>query len=204
MVKGQKLDDAALVAMHADFSAGVMTGAEIGVKYGVSAARVCQLAKKHRWHKNLAPVIVDTAARKLQDEDAKLRREARGVLKAATEAEVVEETAAMQVEIRREQRAHLREARDLVIRLIEELRETTGNLPMLQAVAEMVAKNDPAAAMELAKVISLPSRATVMDRLTNALTKLIAAETDAFGLKPPEQRPGGSIEDFIRGRVQGA
>lgn len=114
----------------------------------------------------------------------------------ASDAEIINVSAAAVAEVRLTHRKDIRKGRELVARLLDELSVESISPEALEQFAEVVAadrssyiedpdKRDKAFAEALAtflKMTNLPARAGVMQKLAAALKELINLEREAYGI----------------------
>ncbi len=66
----------------------------------------------------------------------------------------------------------------------------------IEELIRLVGENDPLAAASLEKALSLSKRSMIIDKLTNALIKLVAAERQAYNIDD-EGKGGGNLESVL-------
>lgn len=179
-------------AIEIDYRAGVLTFEEMAAKHGATKGRISQVAKERGWVRDLSAKIKAKA-------DAKLNKDALNkelnAKQAIREDEVVEANAELQARIRREQRTDISRSRKLVMSLLDELEEQTGNIDLYRQLGELMHSPDDKGADKLNelyhKVISLGGRTSTMKQLSESLKTLVALEREAFGI---DDRGGGEAE----------
>lgn len=199
-------DPAVLVAMAADYRAGVLSTRDIGFKHGVSHVTVQKMARVHGWERDLrariaakADAIVSkqaatAAATKLDGGSGK-----------PTEQQVVDANGQLVAEIKIRHRGHLGRLDALVLNLIEELERTTKEAAGLAGVAERLASQDTVAE-GLAQLRAALERSRGYDKrllqvrhLMDTMERLMRAERVAYDIaKDPGGGGDGSMEDVLR------
>lgn len=178
-------------AIELAYRAGVKTLRDIGADHGVSHTAIKKRAEKEGWSRDLNAKI-RAKADALVSKDA-VSKEVSTETK-ASEQEVIEANAALQAQVRREQRTDIQRARNLTMKLLGELEATTNNVELFRQLGEIMAKpDDKGNADKMAeiyqKVTSLSGRTGNMKSLAESLRVLVALEREAFGIddrpKPP-------------------
>ena len=113
----------------------------------------------------------------------------------AEEKKIIEANAVSVATVRMDHRQDIRKARDLGMRLFEELETETGSLGDLVALGEMMRKPDDRGVDKMndlyLKVLSMPGRVDSMKKLSDTLKTLIGLEREAYGMKIEAENPQG-------------
>ena len=151
-----------------EYRAGVRSLRELGSEFGISAARVAQIAKAEGWERDLSAKIKHEAQARLNKAalDEGLNESRR-----ATEKEVVEANAAMQTSVILSHREDLKKLRDRANKYEAELNDCTD---------------------ELGK------RVSILRQLADTQKSIIGLERQAFGIDADKNNSNGSsIEDVL-------
>jgi hypothetical protein len=197
-------------AMEPEWRAGIKSPNQLAKEYGVSRPAILKHFDKKGVKRDLAAKI-RARAESLVTEDA-VTSPVAPETKIAENA-VVEANAQLQASIIRDQRGDIKEARELVRRLLSELRVESLDAGLLEEMAEFIATDKTSLIGDAGKrdaafrkmmdgfmrLIDLPSRATVMQKLTESLIRLVDAERRVFGIKddvPPDPISNHSDEEI--------
>jgi transposase len=220
---GQALVD--LVAIEADFRAGVMSVRAIAAKHGVSEAVVRKWAKKALdgdgnpapWTRDLKPQVEARAAEILSEEAHKSAPHVRAAVRTphartdvvrtvrtqSQEAQIVEVASRAVVQVVREHRQSILAGQQMVGLLLGQLDDAATHRGRLEEEIEHDTaedKRDKRRASML-RAISLPAHAAVMRDLATAMKHLVGLERQAFGLStdadptPPALSQGPDPEE---------
>lgn len=177
-------------AVEIDYRAGVLTFEEMASKHGATKGRISQVVKERGWVRDLSEKIKAKADSKLNKDALNKELNAKQQVR---EEDVVEANAELQARIRREQRTDITRSRKLVISLLDELEEQTGNLALYQQLGELLYAPDDKCVDKLNelyhKVISLNGRTGTMKSLADSLKTLVALEREAFGIDDRNKQP---------------
>ena len=186
-------------ALALDYRAGVKSMRLLSSEYGISTARIGQVADERGWSRDLAAKIRAKTQAKLE------RSILDGILdteKSVAESEVVEANAQMQTCVIRQHRAGIARALALAMSLLEELEIATGDNALLRDLSRLMHAPDANGCDKLnqiyCKVITLPGRIDVMKKLSDILKVLIALERGAFSIDRKEADTGGAIDALIK------
>lgn len=175
-------------AVERDYRAGVKTLRQIGAENGITEGAIRKRSKKESWDRDLAAKIREKADALVRKEA--VRNEVRGIVR-VPEKEVIEANAELQARIRREQRTDITRSRKLVMSLLDELEETTGNIDLFKQLGELMLSPDDKGVDKMnelyQKVISLGGRTSTMKSLADSLKTLVALEREAFGIDERKQ-----------------
>lgn len=165
-------------AIEREYRAGQLSVAEIGRQYGVSHTAVQKRAKAHGWSRDLSRRVRQKVATRL----------VAGEVAAARETEAIETAAARGVEVVRQHRADISQARDTFRDLLAELREACQRRDEIEdeVATETASERNPQRRAMMLRAVSLPSRTGVLKDLSIAGRTLIELERQAFSLDEPD------------------
>lgn len=171
-------------AIEPEWRAGIRSKLEISEAFDVSRAALDKHFAKCGIERDLTAKI-QARADALVTYDA-VTREVTPESK-VTEKELIEANAAQLVHVRRDQRKDIQRSRKLVMSLLDELEEQTGNIDLYYQLGELMNSPDDKGMDKLnelyRKVISLNGRTGTMKSLADSLKTLVGLERQAFGLK---------------------
>jgi hypothetical protein len=182
-----------------DYRAGMKSMRMLSKEYGISTARISQIANERAWSRDLAVRIKDQMQAKLDRSvlDGKLDAKTK-----ITENLVVEANAQIQTVRILRHRTDITRARSLVMTLFDELEILTGDTVLLRDLARLKHGADVNGTDKLTevynRVISMPSRVDAMKKLSDTLRILIALEREAFGIDRKIAETEDGIESVIR------
>ena len=186
-------------AIEREYRAGIKSIRQIAKEQGISHTAIQKRAEVENWPRNLAKKIRAAA-------DAKLAREvatdqvSTEVAK-ATEREIVDVNAAIQVALIRSHRVDIQRARSLAQRLMADLEEATKHRLLLEEVVNDVTAEDRSTQRRTAlmKAVSIAEHVSTLEVLSRVLKNLITLERQAFGIEQmAEQNPDDSYEARLR------
>ena len=152
-----------------EYRAGVRSLRELGIEFGISAARIAQIAKTEAWERDLSAKIKHEAQARLNK--AALDESINGVKRRATEKEVVEANAAMQTSVILSHREDLKKLRTRATDYEAELSECADDLG---------------------------KRVSILRQLADTQKSIIGLERQAFGIDADKNaNNGSSIEDVL-------
>jgi hypothetical protein len=166
MIKGEAAPD--LPAVERDYRTGQLSNREIARRHGRSESWVRKIAKENGWARDLA----DAVRHRVRED---LVRD--GVLANGDEA-IVDEAAAIGVEVVRSHRLDIARLRQAAAGLLDEL-----GLRGSPAEWQLSGEEGPI-------LLKVTDRSRVVSDLAAIMARLIPLERQAFGLD--EDRPGGS------------
>lgn len=161
-------------AIEREYRAGQLSSHEIARQHGVSHTAINKRAKKSGWTRDLSKRVRQEVSTRLVSDE----------VSTAQETEAIETAAARGVEVVRQHRADISQARHTFRDLLAELREACQNHEELAEEAE--AENNPQRRTMLKRAVSLPSRTGVLKDLATAGKILIELERQAFSLDEPD------------------
>lgn len=189
-------------AVEPHYQAGIKSLRQLAEEFGCTSGRVAQVAKERGWTRNLSAKIKAKADAKLSRSIVSAELSAQ---KAATENEVVEANAMMQADIILRHRSSISEAREHMQQLLKEAAKQSGNVELLEKLAELVTADDTPSNKRyevFMRAISLPSRAQTLDKLASALERIVRLERQAFGIDREEEKPKDPIDDMTREELE--
>lgn len=177
-------------SIEREYRAGVKSNVQIANDNGITEGALRKKAKQFGWVKDLSAIIRAKAAEKVRDQQVRDKYEVDD--EQAIEQKVIEENATLQAQVIREHRKDVTEARAIATLLMQELKIATLNPDELKLFAEIRATVGSAETGDAevnerllalyTKIMELPSKAGVIDKLANALNRLIMLERLAFGI----------------------
>lgn len=186
-------------ALGLDYRSGVKSMRLLSREYGISTARIGQVAAEREWSRDLAVRIKARTQAKLDRSvlDSKLDAETH-----ASEDQVIEANAQIQTGTILRHRADIRRARKVAVTLLEELEIATADNALLGELGKLMRSPDANGIDKLAevykKIIAFPSRVDVMRKLADTLKTLVGLEREAFGIDSKEAEGTGGIESVIK------
>ena len=170
-------------AIERIYRTGTRSLKSIADEYGVSDAGIIKRIKRDGWTKDLSARIRQKADEKVSKLIVSEKVSAQTRI---SENEVVEANAALQANVRREQRGDIQRARRLSMDLLGELEFATGNLETMKQLGELMASPDDKGIDKLneiyRKVTGMTGRVTNIKQLADTLKTLVALEREAFGI----------------------
>lgn len=199
------------VEMH--YRAGIRTLESIGKEYGISKGRICQVATKEGWTRDLKAKIHARSEAKVARHAAleELNKQAlNDPTKQArirlVESEVVDANVDIEVNVRLSQRSDIGRGRTLFVKLLAELERETDNLELFSSLGELLDESGPDATgtwrkdklnETYQKVISQGGRIDSAKKLTEMLERLIKLERQAFGIDDSDQGDS-TVDDLLK------
>lgn len=196
-------------SIEREYRTGVKSNIQIANDNGVTETAIRKKAKQFGWVKDLSAIIRAKAAEKVRAQE--VRTEFGEDSEQAIEQQVIEENATLQANVIREHRKDITKARSIATLLMQELEIATLNPDELEKFAEIRAtvgsaeEGDAEVNERLlafyTKIMELPNKAGVIDKLANALNRLIMLERLAFGISDDVTKsdaPTMSEEDIDR------
>ena len=165
-------------AIEIDYRAGVKSLRVLAAEYGISHGAINKRARRDGWSRDLSARIAERTREMVSR--AAVSAEDTAVSRAAEKA-VVEANATLQADIILAHRTDIQAARALVVSMLGELD----------------------AAGQAREELSLSSRAVIVDKLSGALSRLVALEREAFGLNRSEVAPD-PIDEMSREQLEAA
>ena len=165
-------------AIEIDYRAGVKSLRVLGAEYGISHGAINKRARRDGWPRDLSARIAERTREMVSR--AAVSAEDTAVSRAAEKA-VVEANATLQATVILAHRNAIETARALVVSMLGELD----------------------AAGQAREELSLSSRAGIVDKLSGALSRLVALEREAFGLNRGEVAPD-PVDEMSREQLEAA
>jgi hypothetical protein len=185
-------------AIEKDYRAGLKSLRSIAAKNLVTEGAIRKRAKRDGWERDLAERI------KARADELVRKATVRTVVRtesAVSERVLVEVNAQVQTDIVLAHRTDIQRSRKLAMTLMRELEWQTDQIELLEQFATIMADPDEKGQdrrNELyRKIISLPSRASSMKTMADALKTLIGLERQAFGLDTLEENNNTGVESVI-------
>lgn len=189
-----------------DYRAGVKSVREIAAQHSVSHTAIQKRAKADGWERDLnAKIKAKAEAKVAKAQVAKLV----AIENKATEAQLVEVNAEALAQVRLSHRADIGRARSLVSKLLGELEATTDNAELFAQLGEMLRQPDDNGRDRTndlyRKVISLSGRVSDLKALSEAMTKLVTLERQAWSMDEPaksnDDDPTGMTDDELDAKI---
>lgn len=165
-------------AIERDYRAGIKSLRVLAAEYGISHGAINKRARRDGWSRDLSARIAERTREMVSR--AAVSAEDTAVSRAAEKA-VVEANATLQADIILAHRTDIQAARALVVSMLGELD----------------------AAGQAREELSLSSRAVIVDKLSGALSRLVALEREAFGLNRGEVAPD-PVDEMSREQLEAA
>jgi hypothetical protein len=170
-------------ALELEYRAGIKSLRALGSEFGISGARVLQIAEELGWERDLKARIQAATEAKLNAAmlDVKLDTD-----KVEREERVVEANADKQVDVVLSTRTDIQRVLNLVYNLLTELEETTNNRELFTQLGVLMYSPNDKGVDKLNEIylksVSMPSRVSAMKSLTDSLKTLIGLKRQAYGL----------------------
>lgn len=187
-----------------EYRAGMKTLRAIADAHGIAHGSITKRAKRDGWVRDLKARIRAKADELVSKAAAS---KAASVDTAASERQMVDDNAQLQVHVRLEHRADIRRHRTLATDLLAELEAQTQNRELFDQLAELLRAPDKNGVDRLnelyRKVLSLPGRIDSIKKLTDTLSTLIGLERVAFGIddKATSVNPFDDVLNEVNGRM---
>lgn len=175
------------------YAAGQLSVHEIARNHEISEGTIRARAKKLGWTRDLDVQVKLRTKQKLLRETLRKRD-------AQTDAEIVEEAAAVGVAVVMSHRRDITQARGICGMLMSELRDGTEHRVLLGEIISQQADDDdwPDKAREAAsRAISLPARAGIVRDLSNALKTLVTLERKAYSIDENKQTERDTLDEIL-------
>lgn len=197
-----------------DVRLGHLSLTEITKKYGIARSSLNRKMNENGWTRDLSETVKAATkaaiqaeravkAKELSDSAGEIGREIGKEIGRGSDSGAISDIqalAASNVVADRRHRTIAEKIVNIASALHDELESVSGNPKDIRELIDMVGGSDDEAmadlASELRKILSLPSRATVLDKLASAATKAITIEREILGLN--EQDPAdGNDEPLV-------
>lgn len=186
-------------AVEIQYRAGVRSLKDIGSEFGVSDAGILKRAKRDGWSRDLTAKIKAKAAAKVSE--AMVSAEVSAQTK-ANEATIIEVEATVSARIQLAHRSDIQRSRNLAMKMLEELEQTTGNRELFEHLGELLANPDDKGVDKrndlYMKVIAMPQRVDSMKKLAETLKVLVGLEREAFGIDGGKDAATDAVEALRR------
>lgn len=174
--------------IEADYRVGIKSLRQIASENGITEGAIRKRAKKEDWERDLA-AKVQAKAEALVRKEA-VRAEVRNQTR-VPESEIIEANATAIADIQLTQRKDIHRGRKLVMSLLDELEEQTGNIELYKQLGELLHSPDDKGVDKLNelyhKVISLGGRTSTMKSLADSLKTLVTLEREAYGISEAQK-----------------
>lgn len=167
------------------YRTGQLSDNEIANIVGCGQPGLRKRAKTHNWRRDLSKQVREATR-------AELARDGSD----ATDSDVVREAAAVAAEVVRDHRKQLRKGRALVEQMFDDLGLLAVKSQEIEAALMAAMEGDEHAVADALRALKVPVRATTLNQLANALTKVVNAERIAFNLD--EERSEKPYEQSLR------
>lgn len=183
-------------AIEKDYRLGQLSIAEVAKKHQVAVSSVKLKAKNNKWERDLTDTVRNATKAAITQERAEqakrladsaesigqeIGREIGRAVNSGLDSDVAA-AAALGTAINRKHQSVAEQILEINLRMQQELAATVGRPVELQQLILAVGQNDPLAAEGLSRVLSMGSRAKMLDTLAAAATKAIAIERKAHNL----------------------
>jgi hypothetical protein len=183
-------------AVEREYRAGIKSVRVIATEYDVSHVAIGKRAKKYDWPRDLSAKIRAATQAKLVTSEA-----VTASVTKASERDIIEANAAMQVAVVREHRKDIGRARGVTQRLMADLEAAIGNRETLEALIEEACqpentetgKFDTKRYAAMMKAVALPEHISSVESLSRTLKNLIGIERQAFSI---DDNAGAHDEPF--------
>jgi hypothetical protein len=188
---------------------GVLTVREIAEQFNTTSGRVCQVALKRGWERDLSEKIRIKTQSKLSKTILSTEK-SRSL--ASSERQAVEAIAQTNVTVILRHRTEITRFQSLCDSLLSELEAQALSQDDLLHIAELKASLegnlDPEAAQKnltaLRRLLKLDERADTFKKLVEAKTRLVALERQCFGIKDGEESKDKGNTTFILNMAPGS
>lgn len=209
--------DVDMVSLEVDYRLGIASVRALGTKYGISGARVDQMAEEHGWERDLSARIAAKTqtklAKKLVEADKQVAKQQTALtpLREATVDTRVDMMASLQADLLSTHRTDIEQYQTMCNGFLNELHvqglcdADLARIGELIAMVETQGEEQPdtdAIQKRLNafyKILNLGGRADTFKKLVDAKAKLIILERLAYGVK---ETPSGFGEDSLEARLK--
>ncbi|WP_219930829.1 hypothetical protein [Alcaligenes faecalis] len=179
--------------IEADYRAGLLSVREIAASQGITEGAVRKRAKRDDWTRDLQPKI------KAKADDLVRKAEVRTPVR--TEREVVDANAQVIADVRVCHRRDIVRARNLAMKLLDELEVQTDNIDLLEQLETAIAGEDGSDGLTrvFQRVTSTSGRIDSAKKLAEAMKVLVGMEREAYGIVDAAKvehtgKDGGPVE----------
>lgn len=180
-------------AIERDYRAGMLSIREIAKVHDISDKAIRNKAKEHGWERDLSEKI----AEKVRSE---LVRTESAPADHKTERQIIDESAAARVQVVRSHRKRITKQTTLVDLLTDQLTEAAGQREDIEDAIFDETDKDLTGQRRAAmlKAVALPTHASAIVNLSNALKTLVGLERQAFNIKDETQEKPSELGDLLR------
>ena len=180
-------------AIERDYRAGILSIREIAKSQGVSDTAIRKKATALGWERDLSQKV----AEKVRTE---LVRAEFASANPQTEREIVETAAATVVQVVRSHRKRITKQTELVDLLTEQLTSVAENRADIEEAIydETALDENGKRRATMMRAVSLPTHASTIVNLTNALKTLIGLERQAFNIKDESETPANAVGELLK------
>lgn len=169
--------------LEVEYRAGIKSLRTLGAEFGLSGARVAQIAEEEDWTRDLKARIRAATEAKLNSAILNVKVDSD---KVALEDEVVDANANRQVGVVRRQGERIGKLTDIADRMTKELADKLDNAVELEVLGDLLHAPDDKGRDKLneiyRKVIDFPNRVSALKNLVETSKTLIALERQNVGL----------------------
>ena len=169
--------------VETDYRAGVLSLREIASPHGITEGAIRKRAKRDGWERDLGAKI-QAQAEALVRKQA-VRSEVR-TGRTAADRQIIEANAERIAQVRGEHRVDIERGRSLVLSLLAEVEEQTGDRELFAQLGEIMAAPDDKGADRMRdayqRAIGLPGRVASLKSLSEAMKNFVGLEREAYGL----------------------
>jgi len=180
-------------AIERDYRAGMLSIREIAKAQGVSDTAIRKKATASGWERDLSAKV----AEKVRNE---LVRAEFAAANLQTEREIVETAAATIVQVVRGHRTRITRQTELVDLLTEQITSAAGKREEIESAIwdETALDKDGKRRSAMMRAVALPTHASTVVNLTNALKTLIGLERQAFSIRDDSEAPPNALGDLLK------
>lgn len=197
-------------ALERDYRAGQLSFDAICSKHGVSKSTLSRYIKDGKWERDQSDLVRTATKAKIlrqtAEEEVKQERQKRIEENPGAAIEPISEidvAAAVNVKVVMGHRRDIQRLKSLAGTLTGELEALAGRPIELQQLIAVVSENQPDALQAVMKFASLNNRVATAEKLANTLTRLITLERQAFGLDEDSKNKSESGVEDLLRAVHG-
>lgn len=168
-------------AIERDYRAGQQSVRAIAAQNCITETAIRKRAKGYGWQRSLAEKVKAAVRETLVREDGS---QSGSQSQRASDAEVIAAAAQTGAQVVQSHRRDIRTAKEITVRLFDELSATTSHLGEIEEAIEAETGSDSNGKRRsiMLRAVSLPSRASAVQALAGSLKHLIGLERQAFNL----------------------
>jgi hypothetical protein len=173
-------------AIERDYRLGNLTNTELAQRHGVGRGSLLRKAKKEGWTRDLSAEV------RARTRAALIGNESRGVADSSRPASDVDRVVATNVEVIERHRQMLAKGAEVTAKILAELDEATEHREEIEEAIEEETAGDRSGKRRqmMLKAVSVASRASALNAISNAVRNFIAAERRSFNLDEPGEGGG--------------